>query len=135
MAGDTLSVEVREDALGNRASVWLDRENQILRQEISGKVNRETSMWLAERSGALAQGLDDPERVRILIEAFEGGKADAYARKDFGKNLQRSEIEKVAFCNANALVRLVVRFVRIGTGSRNVRVFGSEREALKWLKA
>jgi hypothetical protein len=135
MTDRNVSNNCREDALGGTACVWVDEENQILRQKIIGAVHRETSTWLAERSRVLAQQLPDPSNVRILIEASQGGKADADARRDFGRSLRRSEIRKVAFCQTNPLVRLVIRFVRTGSGSRKIRAFSSEREALKWLLA
>ena len=125
----------REDAWGGKAYVWIDEDNQILRQRIVGDVHRETSAWLAEQSKILARQLKDPLNVRILIEASEGGKADADARRDFARNVGRLDIKKVAFCRTNPLVRLVVRFMRIGSGNRKIRAFRSEREALKWLSA
>lgn len=118
----------------NRIVVSLDEDLQIIRQKIIGGIDEEDSRAISNLTAAEATRLADPSRVRICLDGREIGPMKSRARKILMGNLKRDDIVGLAVWGANAYSRAVINFVHFLEGGRKIRAFGSEDEAVRWLK-
>jgi len=71
----------------------------------------------------------------VLVDTRQSGKVNSQARKTMIELIRENREGKVAVLGLSRYVRVSVGFVNRATGRDNVRLFGSEEEALAWLKA
>ena len=70
----------------------------------------------------------------LLVDTRRSGKVESRARKTMIELIRGNREGKVAVLGLSRYVRVLVGFVNKATGRDNVRLFGSEEEALAWLK-
>jgi pantoate kinase len=110
-----------------------DEELQIIRQTIEGIIDEEDSKRILEMTVALANGLKDPNNVRVLTVSNDFGKATSRARKQLMKNLNESKLHKMAVMGKNPFMKTLITFIVMATGLKKVKLFTGEKEALDWL--
>jgi hypothetical protein len=74
------------------------------------------------------------EKVSILNELTESGKASSKARKIFADVMNVENIERQAFVGMKTFTRVIVSFIIKFSGVTNARYFTTEQAALKWVK-
>jgi hypothetical protein len=113
--------------------VWLDESRQIIRQRVVGNLDVEDFKRLDDETAKAAAQLRDPERVRILFDARQSRKASYQARRAAIETLQRPALHRMAGFGAAPIGRMMMRFVIMVSGVKNVRLFESEQQAIEWL--
>jgi hypothetical protein len=73
-------------------------------------------------------------KIKILVDNSKAGKATSEARKTFQELMDLKQFGKVAIFGTHPVARVLASFVIGLSRKRDVRFFGSEEEALAWLK-
>ena len=116
--------------------VRLERETQIICQEIIGVMNDRDYERLFAETAQLRTELDNPDDVRILsIGNHKNGKLSPAIRRRAAEVLHRPEVKKIAAVGIPAVGRVMLKFLQIGTGMKKMRAFDSEEKAREWLRA
>ncbi len=106
----------------------------IIYNKIRGFISIETSQMLFARNDEIVKTLDNPNDVRMLIDATESGKTDSKARKQFNQILKDDNVKKMAILGNKPFLRAVLTFHRIVTGVDKIRIFSSREDAITWLE-
>jgi hypothetical protein len=123
----------RDAPAGVRFTVELDEERQIIRQWVDGHVDLETFRRVEAETEACAQRLEDPGRVRILVNAPKLGHSNRQARRAMADSLRRPTLHRLAIHGANPIGRVMIRFLTVAAGVDKARGFATESEAVAWL--
>jgi hypothetical protein len=115
-----------------KSKVWWDDLEKIIRVKVLGDVNINSAKELMEDIKKLAES--KPGKVLILNDMSGAGRPDSAARKYMMEATQPGKIEKMAYFGADLMASVVIPFIMRTRGVKNVRFFGSEEKALKWLK-
>jgi hypothetical protein len=116
-------------------SVWLDNEDQLICQRIEGAFTvPEFNRMLALTAECVAR-LDNPEDVRILVDARAMDGSDLATRKLGARTVDEKGVKRMALWGATALERTVQRFMMILVGEKRMRTFAAEKDARAWLMA
>ena len=113
------------------------REDGVIYIEIGERVSEEGIRDLINRIVEVLGGV--PKKPKILVNV---GILFLIHSSSFRKEIsdkiktifKEHEFGKIAFYSMNIKTRTVVSFIIAGTGFKNMRIFKSEQEALKWLK-
>ncbi|MBN1889037.1 MAG: STAS/SEC14 domain-containing protein [Thermoflexales bacterium] len=92
--------------------------------------------YLAEAERLLLEHDPGTHSVYVLVDARQtGGKMDLTARKTITELNRRNQDGKVAILGVSPYVRVLVSLTSKVMGQDRVGFFGTEEEALKWLKS
>jgi hypothetical protein len=116
-----------------RIEVWLDEGGQFIRQRFVGDLDADDFKRLDNETAKVVEQLPDPRRVRILFDARESRKASYQARRAAIETFRRPALYRLAGFGAGSVGRIMMRFVILVSGAKNVRMFEAEREAIEWL--
>jgi len=105
----------------------------IIYSKMSGELTDDVTDAIYEEHDRIAATLDDPDDIRLLVDAREGGKACSKARKQFTSVLKKEEIKKVGIIGNMPFLRAMLTFYRIVSGVDKVRKFSSKEDAIAWL--
>jgi hypothetical protein len=128
-------VETKEGFLADKAQfkICLDEELQLIRYYIEGQVGEAEAFAIEDLSGKLIPGLKNPEKVNLLVFSSGFAKATPRARKIFYQNMKRPAVHKLAVVGTSRLVKAFVSFMQIASGSKKMKLFTDEQEAIRWL--
>jgi hypothetical protein len=121
--------------LATKIEAWLDDDRRFIRQRVVGEMDEAGFKRLDEATVKLAEQLRDPERVMILFDARESGRASFQARRAMIQTLHRPLLRRIAVFGANPVGRLMMRFIWTVSGEKKIRFFGEEKEAVEWLRS
>jgi hypothetical protein len=116
-------------------SMHLNEENQIIYQYVEGVIDDEDSDNIYKMTEALANGLKDRHKVRILTISDKIGKGSPKMRRSLLKNMQDPDLYKIAVMGRNPYMRILFSFILRSTGMKKARIFSDEQEAVQWLSA
>jgi hypothetical protein len=106
----------------------------ILRIKFKGDIDEvEVRNYMAEYQTYLeAESVDKP--LHTIIEASEVGKASASVRRIFGTLFQDADPRsgRSAIIGASRYIRVLAGFVIKATGTKDLRLFQTEAEAMGW---
>ena len=112
--------------------VWWDEKEGIIRQKAWGDF---------EEKDAKAQSIQinniinsQSGKVLVLNDLSESGKASSQARKIYSEMMKNEKVKKHAFVGMKIMTKVIVSFIINFSGAKNVRLFNTEEEAIKWLK-
>ena len=116
--------------------IWLD-EDGILRFKLGNMMNEETLKMLNTKFiefGTKASG-----KIKVIIDLSKiTYKSTINLRKNairiLKDTLKDPGYDKVAFFGGNMLSRTVVSFIITASTFKNIKIFKTEEDALKWLK-
>jgi hypothetical protein len=114
-------------------SMHVDKDLQIIRQNIEGIVDEEDANSISIMTETLAKELKEPRKVRILAVSNDFGKGTTKARKRLLENLDQADLYKIAVMGKNPYMKTLFSFFLKVTGSKKVMVFISEQDAVRWL--
>lgn len=113
------------------------REDGIIYVEIDEKVSEEGIRDLINRMVEALGGVPKKPKILVNLGSLFLIRSSSF-RKEISDKIKiifkKHEFGKTAFYSVNVKTRTVVSFIIAGTGFKNMRVFKSEQEALKWLK-
>jgi len=116
-----------------RFKIWWDEKEGIIRNQSKGDFEEEDARTQMAELLRIAES--KPGKVLVLNDLTEAGKASSGARKVFVQMLKSEEFAKHAFVGMRTLTRVIVSFLVRASGAKNAMFFGTEEEAMKWLKA
>jgi hypothetical protein len=116
-----------------KIEVWLDESGQFVRQRFVGDLETEDFKRLDDETAKVVEQLRDPHCVRILFDARESKKASHRARRAAIETLRRPALHRLAGFGASSVGRMMMRFVVMVSGVKNVRMFETEQQAIEWL--
>lgn len=122
-----------ENAINTRAgTVWLP-DDRILRQEFVS--NTELTLQEAQELIAANVKLSNGKPRPMLVYTRGLKSVTREARQYFGENLTPQYVRAVALLADSAVTTVIGSFfLRFHKTDSPVKLFGSETEALKWLK-
>ena len=113
------------------------REDGIIYVEIDEKVSEEGIRDLINRMVEALGGVPKKPKILVNLGSLFLIRSSSF-RKEISDKIKiifkKHEFGKTAFYSVNVKTRTVVSFIIAGTGFKNMRIFKSEQEALKWLK-
>jgi hypothetical protein len=112
--------------------VWWDEKEEIIRGKFSGDFDEEAAKNVAEAVTKLAENRQGG--VLVLNDVIGAGTASSGARKVYAELGKNEKIERIAFIGLKTFTRVVVSFISVAAGKKNIAYFNNETEALKWLK-
>jgi hypothetical protein len=113
--------------------VWLDEERQIIRQRVHVEPDLAMFRAMVAETTACVQQLRQPTEVRILADGEWGGRMSQAVRAESARTLHRPELKKLAVVTRRSIQRVIIRFIRVATGSKKINAFADEAAALVWL--
>jgi hypothetical protein len=116
-----------------KISTHLDEGLQIIRQNIEGVIDEEDANNLSNMIKTLSAGLKDPRKVRVLVMSNDFGKGTTKARKRLIENLDVADLYKIAVMGKNPYMKTLFTFILKVTGTKKVKMFTGEQEAVLWL--
>lgn len=116
-----------------KVEAWLDDDRRFIRQRVRGDMGAADFDRLDGETVKLAEKLRDPERVMILFDARESGKASYQARRAMVQTLRRPPLHRLAVFGAGPVGRLMMKFILRVSGVQKIRFFDDERQAVEWL--
>jgi hypothetical protein len=116
-----------------KISTHLDEGLQIIRQNIEGVIDEEDADNLSNMIKALSADLKDPRRVSVLVVSNDFGKGTTKARKRLLENLDEADLYKIAVMGKNPYMKTLFTFILKVTGTKKVKMFTIEQEAVHWL--
>jgi hypothetical protein len=116
-----------------QVETWIDDDRRFIRQRVVGDMDAEGFKRLDDQTVKLAEQLRDPQRVMILFDASEAGRASFQARRSMIQTLQRPLLGRIAVFGAKPVGRLMIRFILRVSGVKKIRFFDDERQAIEWL--
>ena len=121
--------------MGNEFSVDVHRiENtNIIFVKISGEIEGIDSQVIYDKTEQAVLTLDNPNEIKLLVDARDAGKAFSKARKQFVSVLEKDEVKKVAILGNKPFMRAMFAFYRIVSGVDKIRSFSSKNDAIVWL--
>ena len=114
--------------------IWIDEENQIIRQIVKGDVDEQDAKKITGETGKQIEGLKNGGTVGILLYADTLGKPDAAARKILLANLKRKNLRGFAVVGKRAMQRAMVNLMALAARTKKLKMFATEREALDFLR-
>ena len=123
--------ETKSDS--NEWKVWYDAELKTACHWSRGKNDKDLASESADEMRRLVR--EHPDIFGILVDVSDVTTVDVDGRKAYGEFV-RAIKKKVAFYGANAVMRVVIKFV-FAAFSRidNMKIFATKKEALDWLRA
>ena len=109
-------------------------EDGILRLSFIGDIGPEDVDAYVEELSPFLDGATAENPLRILSFSGREGKISAVARKTFAQLNEDSRMGKVAILGGNRFTRVMTTIILKATGRQNIRFFGTETEAMEWLK-
>jgi hypothetical protein len=116
-----------------KISTYLDEGLQIIRQNIEGVIDEEDADNLSNMIKTLSAGLKDAHKVRVLVVSDGLGKGTTKARKRLLENLDEVDLYKIAVMGKNPYMKTLFTFILMVTGTKKVKIFIGEQEAVRWL--
>ena len=112
------------------------RQDGILRVKFVGDIDEEDWMAYSAEYTPLVETITDAQPLHFLVDASEIGKISAPARKILLDAFRYPDprIGNTAMLGASRYVRVLASFILKATGRDNICIFGTEEEALAWLK-
>ena len=106
----------------------------IIYQKIFGDTTAEISKEVYEKTEKTVLAIGNPDKINLIVDTFDAGKALSKARKTFNTVLQKDIINKVAILGNKPFLRAMLKFHRIVSGVDKMRIFVNKDEAIAWLK-
>jgi len=79
-------------------------------------------------------GLCQKDKDFFLIDLRKGIMPSVKSRKIISEMLRTCNPVKIAFVQNILMLRIMAKFIMLSAGIRKFKFFGSEKEALQWLK-
>jgi hypothetical protein len=111
----------------------LDEKKQIIYQRVEGPLDTEDSKKIFEMVVEFKKKLLDPDKIRILAFSDTTEKPTPEARRMLIEHEKRDDLYKLAVVGKNPYMRTVLSFFLMVSGSKKVRMFTTEADALIWL--
>jgi hypothetical protein len=125
-------IEQRKD------NIWVD-EDGIINIIIAMENPAEETEGLLEKVRTTIRASSGKARILVDISGpILGHMRSSQARKGVTEEikewLNRAKFEKAAVFGGDTIRRTITSFVITATGMKNVRIFGTREDALRWLK-
>ncbi len=112
-------------------------EDGILRIVFRGDIDEAEVLAYIEAYRTYLEKASAESPLHTIIEASEVGKASASVRRVFGTLFQDVDPRsgKSAIIGASRYIRVLAGFVIKATGTKDLRLFQDETEAIKWFQS
>jgi hypothetical protein len=116
--------------------VWWDNKEKIGRVSIIGVVDLELTKKIIDGVIKNRIQMGKGKKIDWLIEVKNVKNAilSTQIRRTIAETMKTRTFGKVAVIGASTIIKLIVQFIMIASGKKNVRLFSTEKEALRWLK-
>ena len=124
--------ENKREILAGRTRGYIDEDN-ILHLKITGKLDYEHTTQLIEAANKLTSTVG--KKVDSVIDISDIGLITVMTQNLGKKWLDAKETGKVAIFGAGTRPAIIAKFVLEAIGKKDIALFKTEEDALKWLKA
>jgi len=117
--------------------IWWDENNEVIRLQVFGDYDEQDAQKTADGIVEIKQKFSG-KQLRFLIDLTKANKPSSKARNIIVEKIYKDpDLEKIAAIASSILVRTINSFLitASGLGSDKVKMFKTEHEALKWLRA
>jgi len=126
----------KDNGVGNKT--WLDKEG-IVNIQVAKEITAEEAYVLVDVAEKFLRDFQGKGRVLIHVLPYKGPFVATFKfRKTVSKRIKEiikdPGFKKVAICGMTTIIKTVSSFIIAASGVKNMKVFGTKEEALKWLK-
>jgi beta-phosphoglucomutase-like phosphatase (HAD superfamily) len=116
--------------------VWFDEKENIGRVYITGSVYEELTYKIIKEAHRITEEKGNDLRWLAKLENVDYRMvASIRERKGIAEVVKVLDKGKIALVGASAPIRVILKFILAAAGyNKDVKFFGTEEEALKWLK-
>ena len=131
--------DIKNKETEEESKVWIKKDG-IMYIRIGNLSSKEKVLGLLEKSKKILKRFSDKEKVLIDLGVFPFAPPvhSSLFRKQVAEKLKEITDEagykKVAVFGGDTVKRAITSFVIMASGIKNMKVFGTKEEALKWLK-
>ena len=116
-----------------KVKVWWDEKEGLIRGCLTGEFDENMAKVVAETAIKILEQHD--EKTNMLFDLSKLRKILSPARKRLVELRKHPNINRAAIWGASTFIRVVANFIIAATGKyKMTKHFGTEKEALKWLK-
>jgi hypothetical protein len=127
---------VKDEAVKETAErgfeIWWDPEEEIVRARACGVLDEEMAEGI--RQGTIGMAHEHGDNIDWLIDLSQMTTATLKARRILAEASGHPSIKRYAFSGASVFIRTVANFIAAAGGQKNARHFGTQEEALGWLR-
>ena len=125
-----------EDLKKNK--VWLDKEG-IVNIQVAKEITAEESYVLIDVAERFLRNFQGKGKVLIHVFPYKGPFVATFKfRRTVSERIKGimkdPGFKKVAICGITTVIKIVSSFIITASGVKNIRIFETKEEALKWLK-
>ncbi len=113
--------------------VWVDEENQIIVQRISGAMTMEEFDRVEAMTYECVQRLHNPQRILVLIDCRNMTPTSLPVRRRALQVFWDRKVTRLTMFGAKGMSRIVSIFLSLAAGRDRIRIFDDEDAARKWL--
>jgi hypothetical protein len=114
--------------------VSIDKHRQIICCRGAGTLTGADAEKISAATSAAVRKLDDPARVRVLVDGRQVGKIDADARRIMTADFKRDDLYRMATWGVPGHMRVFLNIWYRAVGIQKGRFFDTEAAALEWLE-
>lgn len=123
---------IKREIVAGQNRIYLDDDN-ILHYINVGEIDDECARLSCEAMAELDSMVDGP--VNYLIDLNRGGKTTPGARKQLKDYTESTVKGKLALWGLHPVARMLAAFFVNITSKKEMKVFKTEEEAIRWLKS
>lgn len=126
----------KDDGASNK--VWID-DKGIVNIQVAKEITAEESYALIDVAEKFLRNSQGKGKVLIHVLPYKGPFIATFKfRKTVSERIRGiikdPGFKKVAICGMTTIIKTVSSFIITASGVKNMKVFGTKEEALKWLK-
>ena len=126
----------KDNRVGNK--VWVD-DKGIVNIQVAKAIIAEEAYALIDVAEKFLRNSQGKGKVLIHVFPYKGPFVATFKfRKTVSEKIKKiikdPGFKKVAICGITTIIKTVSSFIITASGVKNMKVFGTKEEALKWLK-
>lgn len=126
----------KDDGASNK--VWVD-DKGIVNIQVAKAIIAEEAYALIDVAEKFLRNSQGKGKVLIHVFPYKGPFIATFEfRRTVSKKIKEiikdPGFKKVAICGITTIIKIVSSFIITASGVKNMKVFGTKEEALKWLK-
>lgn len=130
---------IKNQDSGEKCKVWVEK-GEIVYIKIAKVVVEKDVDWLIKETKRILKGFSGQAKILVNMGAIEntlGIRSPQFRRrtsKQIKDLIEDPGFRKAALFGGHVMHRTIASFIIAASGMKNIKIFGSKEEALKWLK-
>jgi hypothetical protein len=119
---------------GEKFSIRWDPKDEILFVTMWGSHTKKDAEEYRDKFYEFAKMIPGKKPIYQLFDVSKQDKSDSEARRIYNELSKNARAGNAAICGANVVVRLIAAFISTATRRKDIKLFSTTQEGVKWLK-